>query len=335
MRLNIRGLAQAAMLLTAAVTYGAVPATAATMKLYVTNSQGDDITVIDLATLRATGDIKVGAQVHGACAPASGRELFTTIESQNNLKVIDTATNKVTATIPLTGRPNQCGATPDGRYVSVPIRNGNNVDIVDILQKRVVKVLPIKMPHNSYNAGSNSYLYVSSMGSHEIDVIDLKKMDYAAKIPVGGIPRPYAVSRDEQTIYVALTDLHGFVIASVPQRKVVARVDLPPAPPSTCALEPHTPTHGLELSPDGRELWVTSLADNGVYVYDIATRKISPEIHTGACPNWIAFSPDGRYCAVSNSGSDDTSIIDTRTRREAARIKVGKGPKRLLALNVP
>jgi YVTN family beta-propeller protein len=305
------------------------------MKLYVTNSLGDNITVIDLGTLQATGDIRVGAEVHGVCAPANGRRLFTTIESEKNLKVIDTATNKITDTIPLTGRPNQCAATPDERFVGVPIRDGNSVDIVDMKEKRVVKVLPVKVPHNCYNAGSNEILYVSSMDGHEIDVIDLKKLEYSSRIPVGGIPRPYAVTRDGKIVYVALTDLHGFVMASIADRKVISRVDLPPAPPSTCVLEPHTPTHGLELSPDGRELWVTSLGDSGVYVYDTATHKVSPEIHTGACPNWITFSPDGRYCCVSNSASDDCSIIDTRSRHEVARVKVGKGPKRLLAIDVP
>lgn len=84
-----------------------------------------------------------------------------------------------------------------------------------------------------------------------------------------------------------------------------------------------------------KELWVTSLADSGVYVYDVATKNISREIHTGKCPNWIAFSPEGRYVVVSNSGSDDCSIIDTRTRREVARVKVGKAPKRLLVVRVP
>ena len=303
-------------------------------KLYVTNSLGDDITVIDLGTLQAIGEIKVGKNVHGVCAPENGHELFTTIESENALKVIDTATNEIKDTIPLTGRPNQCAATPDGRFVGVPIRDGNSVDIVDIAEKKVVKVLPVKVPHNCYNAGSNQTLFVSSMGSHEIDEIDLKTMDYAAKIPVGGIPRPYAVSRDGKRLYVALTDLHGFAVISIPERKVSARVELPPAPPLHCPLEPRTPTHGLELSPDGKELWVTSLADSGVYVYDIQTGKLSEEIHTGACPNWIAFSPDGHYCCVTNSDSNDCSIIDTHSRREVARVKVGKGPKRLLALDV-
>jgi YVTN family beta-propeller protein len=335
MRICVRAPLLSMMLLAATITGGAASPKSGSLKLYVTNSQGDDVTVIDLGTLRAIGDIKVGERVHGVCAPANGRELFTTIESENKLKVIATATDRVTDAIPLTGTPNQCAATPDGRFVAVPIRSGNSVNIVDMTEKRVVKVLPVKVPHNCYDAGSDDHLFVSSMGSHEIDLIDLRKMGYAEKIPVGGIPRPYAVSKDGKRIYVALTDLHGFAIASVPDRKVISHVELPQAPPSTCALEPHTPTHGLELSPDGRELWVTSLADGGVYVYDIATGKLSQEIHTGACPNWIAFSPDGRYCCVSNSGSDDCSIIDTRTRREVARIKVGKGPKRLLAVDVP
>jgi YVTN family beta-propeller protein len=173
------------------------------------------------------------------------------------------------------------------------------------------------------------------MGSNEIDVIDLKKMEYSARIPATGIPRPYAVSNDEKRLYAALTNLHGFVIADIPSRKVVERVDLPPAPPLDCPLEVNTPTHGLALTPDGKQLWVTSLADGGVYVYDLAAKTTSPMIHVGKCPNWIACSPDGKYCAVSNSDTGDCSIIDAHTQREAARVKVGKGPKRVLVVKVP
>jgi len=301
-------------------------------RLYVTNSLGDDITVIDLQSFKVIQDIKVGLNVHGICAPADGRRLFVTIESEHNLKIIDTATGKILSVIPVTGRPNQCASTPDGRYVGVPIRDGDSVDIVDTAQQKVVKVLPVKVPHNCYNAGSNQDLYVSSMGSNEIDRIDLSTMSYSEKIPVGGIPRPYAITADEKTLFVALTDLHGFQIASIPQCKVIGRVDLPPAPPAQCPLELRTPTHGLELSPDGAQLWVTSLGDDRVYAYDTRTKKLLGKVLTGKCPNWITFSPDGRYCCVSNSGDDDCSIIDVRTRKEVARIKVGKAPKRLLAI---
>jgi YVTN family beta-propeller protein len=58
-------------------------------------------------------------------------------------------------------------------------------------------------------------------------------------------------------------------------------------------------------------------------------------VAVGKCPNWITFSPDGKYCCISNSDSNDASIVDTATLREVRRVPVGKGPKRLLALNVP
>jgi len=335
MRVALRWLTMSIILLAGSLMGETSSSTVGMTKLYVTNSLGDDITVIDLRTFKVVEDIKVGEHVHGLCAPADGRRLFTTIESEDKLKVIDTATGRVVDTISLTGRPNQCAATPDGRFVGVPIRDKDSVDIVDTTLSRVVKTLPVKMPHNCYNAGNNRDMFVSSMGDGEIDRIDLKTMDYVQKIPMGGVPRPYAVSKNEKVLYAALTDLHGFVIASIPDQKVTARVELPPAPPLHCALEPHTPTHGLELSPDGKELWVTSLADAGVYVYDVRTKKLSKEIPTGKCPNWVAFSRDGQYCFVSNSESGDCSIINTETRREVARIKVGKGPKRLLAVSVP
>ena len=187
----------------------------------------------------------------------------------------------------------------------------------------------------SSDGGARMLLYVDNSLGDDITVIDLKKMDFSARIPTGGIPRPYVVSDDEKALYAALTSLHGFVIADIPSGKVIERVELPPAPPLDCPLEVNTPTHGLALSPDGKQLWVTSLADGGIYVYDLVTKKTSPIIHVGKCPNWIAFSPDGKYCAVSNSDTNDCSIIDAHTQREVARVRVGKGPKRVLVVKVP
>jgi YVTN family beta-propeller protein len=126
--------------------------------------------------------------------------MFTTIESDNTLRIIDTATDQVVGTVALTGRPNQCAVTPDGKYVVVPIYDGNSADIVDVTQRKVVKVLPVKLPHNAVNAGSDRYVFVSSMGANEVSLIDLEKMAYAAHIPVGGVPRPYAVSSDGRTM---------------------------------------------------------------------------------------------------------------------------------------
>src|SRR5207302_11094435 len=140
-------------------------------------SRGRNISIIDLISLQVTGTIDVGGErVHGVAVQSDGRRLFTTVESDHTLRIIDTTTNKIVGTVKLSGRPNQCAVTPDGKYLAVPIRDGDSVDIVDVTQQKIVKILPIREPHNAFNAGSNRYIFVSSMGSHEINIIDLEKM---------------------------------------------------------------------------------------------------------------------------------------------------------------
>jgi YVTN family beta-propeller protein len=307
-------------------------------KLYVGNSRGDDISIVDMASLKVTGDIKAGERVHGVCLQGDGKRLFTTVETDHTLRIIDTSTKQTIGTVKLGGRPNQCAATPDGKYVAVPIRDADTVDIVDVAQQQIVKVLPIKEPHNALNNGSNRYIYVSSMGAHEIDVIDLEKMDYSAHIPAGGRPRPYVVSPDGKTMYVAVADLHGFVIVDIPGQKVTARVEIPAQHTTLRKLEYETPdtlTHGLALTPDGSELWVSSLLDDSMYIYDIQAKKIAGRVSTGTGPNWIVFTPDGKYACISNTDTDDVSIIDVKSRTEVTRVKVGKVPKRLAITSTP
>lgn len=320
------------MLLSCILAWCAGTAAAQNLRLYVGNSRGDDISVVDLASLKVIGDIKLGDRVHGVAVQPDGKRLFVTVESDDTLRIIDTAAQQVVGTIRVSGRPNQPAVTPDGRYVVVPIRDGDKVDIVDVARQAVVKSLPIKEPHNAVSTGSNRYVFVSSMGSHEINVIDLEKMEYSAVIPAGGRPRPYTVSADGKTMYVAVADLHGFVIVDVPDKKVIERVEMPAEHPTPRPLQYETAdthTHGLALTPGGGELWVTSLLDDCVYIYDVKAKKIVGKVPTGTGPNWMAFAPDGKYLYVSNTDSDDVSVIDVKNRHEVTRVKVGRVPKRL------
>jgi YVTN family beta-propeller protein len=308
------------------------------LRLYVGNSRGDDVSIVDLNSFKVIGDIKLGDRIHGVTVQPDGKRLFVTVESDHTLRIIDTTTRQTIASVKVSGRPNQVAVTPDGKYVAVPIRDGDKVDIVDVAKQAVVKSLPIREPHNALNTGSNRYIFVSSMASHEINVIDLEKMDYSAVIPAGGRPRPYAVSPDGKTMFVAVADLHGFIIVDVAEKKVLERVEMPAEHPTPHPLQfesADTRTHGLGLTPDGNELWVSSLLDDCVYIYDVKAKKIVGKVPTGGGPNWLAFTPDGKYVCVSNTDSDDVSVIEVKSRREVTRIKVGKVPKRLAVAITP
>lgn len=325
-------LTAAALLLAAPVMAEARPI------LYVANSQGDDITVIDLPTQKILTTIKVGPIVHGVCAQSDGRKAFATIESEHTLKVIDTKTNSVTDTIALPGQPNECAATTDGRYVVVPLlAPANSAVIVDMTSKTIVKTLPLRHPHNCFTpeGGSNTIVYCEERDAFRINRIDLTKMEFTNMVRVAGDPRPFIVTADEKTLYTALSGLHGVAVIDIPG-KTMSQLALPPMPWMACKVEPpNTPVHGLALTVDGKKLWITSVADSGIYVYDLASKSLGQKITVGECPNWISMSKDGKYATVSNADSDDASILDARSEKEIARIKVGKAPKRLLVIEVP
>ena len=307
--------------------------------LYVANSRGSDIAVVDLATLKIRDRIILADRVHGLATDASGRTLFATVESDNTLRLIDTATDHLIATIPLSGRPNECAVTPDGKFVVVPIRDADKVDIIDVSQRKIVKTLALKVPHNAViYPGSNRYVFVSSMGERVVNLIDLTKLEYSQRLEVGGVPRPYVLGDEGRTMYVAESSLHGFVVVSVADNKVVDRVQLPSinTTPHPRPYEPiDTLTHGLALSPDGNELWVTSLLDNYMYVYSIRDKKVLQRLPSGDGPNWVSFSSDGKFVCVSNTDSHDVSIFDAREHKELARLETGGAPKRVLVADVP
>src|SRR2546421_7462622 len=69
------------------------------VRLYVDNSRGNSISVVDLATFKVVGDIKVGEHPHGLAVSKDGATLYATTESDHALKVVDLGTGKTTGVV--------------------------------------------------------------------------------------------------------------------------------------------------------------------------------------------------------------------------------------------
>ena len=94
-------------------------------KLYVTNSAGDDVTIIDVATNKPIGRIEVGPHPHGIAVPAAQDVIFVTIEgtqSPANWSGSIRITDKVTRRMDIGPEPNQLAVTPDGKFAYVPVQ---------------------------------------------------------------------------------------------------------------------------------------------------------------------------------------------------------------------
>ena len=92
----------------------------------------------------------------------------------------------------------------------------------------MVKRLPAgRFQHNAYTSADGSRVYVTSMGDNLITVIDPVSQEILRKVPMGGEPRPVALTDDGSVAYVALSGLLGFVVWDLKSDDVSPGVDLP------------------------------------------------------------------------------------------------------------
>lgn len=328
-------------LLLAVLVLGLPPASAREslprQKLYVANSAGNDLQIIDTATNKVIKRVEVGPQPHGLVATADGKQLFLTIENtegeEGELLWFDTATDTVTRRITIGPRPNQLACTPDGSLVYVPCDDASWW-VIDTKNAKVLKKIATGgRPHNTLCSPDGKRMYLGPKGSYHVLIADVSSHKLLGEIPTSDAPRPIALSHDEKRLYANVDTLIGFEVADVAKRKVIHRVE---AVVPEDQLRKASRSHGIALRPDEKELWMCDVYHDRTYVFDLSVeppRQVATLVMKGG-GYWICFSPDGKFCYISERIGDSVAVFDTATRKTVARIKVGKAPKRLLVVDV-
>ena len=306
--------------------------------LIQTNSAGDNLHLIDVATNKVVGEISNEEVNHGVVTSPDASRLYISNEAESTIDVIDTATLKLTKKIPLTAHPNNIAITKDGRkiYVAIVGEHGG-VDVVDMVAEQKIKFIPtIGGEHNTFMAPDSKYVVASSTRGKNITVIDTKTDEpvWTLYFDTASRPLTFETNPDGSTkrLFVQVSNLHGFVIVDFEKRREVGRVEFPDKP--TIA-NYGADAHGITVSPDKKTLWVVSDVNSHLYGYSLPDLKLLATIPTGRHPHWLTLTPDGKMIYVANAGANTVSAISVETRKEVARIKVGQVPKRNLAVLLP
>jgi len=127
-------------------------------------------------------------------------------------------------------------------------------------------------------------------------------------------PCDVVASSDGRRLLVLLADAKQVAVVE-PGGRVTRTIDVPA-----------TPT-GLVLSPNGRTLYVTCAAPQGVVcVVDLESGTVSGTIAAGHAATGPALSPDGRRLYVCNRFDNDLSVIDLEAGREVTRVPAVREP---------
>jgi YVTN family beta-propeller protein len=311
-------------------------AASAQVRVLQTNSQGDNIHLIDPATHQIVGEIKGIPINHGAAAAPDGSRFYFSSEAEQTLHVVDGRTLQTIKKIPLTARPNNISISRDGRRVYVGIVSAPGaVDVIDTTTLEKVKSIPTKGGiHNVYVTPDGRHVIAGSIAGRVMTVIDQKTEEPVWMLFEEGVrPMAFETNPDGSTkrIFVQLSNLHGFAVVDFAQRKEVARIELPndiPAEKVDKGPFNASPSHGLGVAPDGRTLWVTSRPNARVYAYSLPDLKLLGAVDLGGRPDWVTFTPDSRQVYISTENTNSTVVVDVAARKEIARVKVGASPKR-------
>jgi YVTN family beta-propeller protein len=339
-----------------ALALAPLQAAAGTVRIYVTNSAGDAIDVIDPVSNKVVQEIKDVVGAHGIAFSPDATRVYVSNEETSTLDVFDRKTGKLIKKVALSDHPNNISVTKNGDRIVVAIARGKGgLDIIDAATLTLKKTIPTNggRLHNVYVTPDNKYVVGGSIPQKMFYVFDLDKEQLAWAMPMDRGVRCMAIEtnpdRSTKRVFVQLSAFNGFAAIDLAEQKEAARIALPTVPQAFDAggYRDNEPSHGIGVTPDNKTLWVTSIPNNAAYEYSLPELKLigkvdlpSEKITGHAAPlsagaNWVTFTPDGKEMYVSNSEMRSVSVVDTVAMKVTKVIPVGEVPKRNNTLVIP
>ena len=337
------------LILTCGLLITAGPLWAQSQLLFVENSRGGDVSVIDDATFKVIGTIPIGLSPDDIVPSPDGKTLYLTriVRRPNNrpaapgealgeMVAIDPRAQSVLWRVNLTGSPNHLMASPDGKLVYITIVDRGRVDVVDVARRAVVDSIAVGTgPHDIEISADGKKGWVGLIRGAAAVEFDATTRKATRTFPMPQNVRPIAVTKDEKTLIVQLSRTHALGVVDLETGKM--RMVPMPLPSGTEALPdsmPDTAGHGLRITRDGKTLIANGSMYDLVAFFSLPEMQLLGSVPVGRDPNWITLTPDGKHAYVSNRGSDDVSVIDIAARKEIARVKAGKYPQRMASTTV-
>jgi YVTN family beta-propeller protein len=298
----------------------------------ILNSGDASLSLIDIVSRQVTKTIPIGKEPHHLMVTPDGKTLLVANAAGNDIALLNPVTGDITGRIPKIIDPYQIGYSLDNQWF---VAAGNRLDRVDVYAAnpvngtdlRLIKAIPVgKTPSHIAFTSDSKTAFVTLQDSAEIAAIDLASQSVLWKMPTGPVPAGLWMTPKDQYLLVGITgadyvqvidwrnqrELKKIITAKgahnfrpLGDRKhvfVSNRVASSISLLNMQTLEKVGDITGLpagpddmELSQDGKTLWVTLRFAKKVGVIDVPTMKLITTIPVGRSPHGVVFYPSAQW----------------------------------------
>ena len=266
-----------------------------------------------------TFDVPAGSapeNIKGIAAHAGTNRLYITTPLR--VAAFDLTTDRLVWNRQYPGGADRLALSPDGRLLYVPSFEGPHWHAVDAATGDIIaKVVTESGAHNTIYGPDGRHVYLAGLKSPLLNIADPATHAVTARVgPFSHSIRPFTINAAQTRVYVNVNELLGFEVGDITTGSVLHRVEVTgyqkgPVKRHGC------PSHGIGLTPDEREIWLTDGANSMLHVFDntVAPPRQVASLAVRDQPGWITFSMDGRHAYPSTG-----EIFDTATRKVIATL---------------
>ena len=259
--------------------------------------------------------------VKGICASVPLQRVF--ISTPKTMMAVDLITEKVLWEKTYEEGCDRMAISPDGRTIYVPSFESDHWNVVDASTGEVIqKIVTNSGAHNTIYGLGGKHAYMAGLKSPFLFVSKTSDHAIASKVgPFSASIRPFTVNAAETLCFVNVNELLGFEIGDLKTGAKLHRVEVKgfqkgPVKRHGC------PSHGIGLTPDESEIWLTDAANSRLHIFDNSQMPPAQttSIELRDQPGWVTFSMDGAFAYPSTG-----EVIDPKSRKILTLLKDERG----------
>ncbi len=257
--------------------------------VYATRPDAGAVARATLPGTTFTAAIPVGQNPTDVAFDPIGIRAYVTNQLSGSVSVIDVAANTTVDEITVPGPPLRVLVAPNGGRLYVTTGSGS-LFVFDLPSKALYAEYVLGAASNGLAFHPTGFLLYGTTYAGLVFEINTVT-DSARALLTSGTLQDIAVSRDGAFLYIAKQD---------------GELEIRSAPTGALAttLPAASNVFGLKLTPDGTQLYTTTIGASRVRVIDRLTRTIVRDIAGPTDPRRIAFDRYGRTAIVTDQNGD-------------------------------